>query len=673
MIRRISTIVQIPTHRIMSMPMKRLLILVSFLFLMKSSLFHAQGQQKIDSLLAVLKTERPDSLKVNALNELAYLFRSNNPDTAIYFASEALELATTANYATGMINAYLRKSIANKNLGNFEEALENNTDALSLCDQLLGSEAPTDKSKLMILKAWAYGNFGNIYEEQGNYPEALINNLTALKIREEIGDEAGITASNNNIGNIYAGQGNYSEALKYLFAALKVKEEIGDKKSIANSYNNIGSVYYYQGEYAQALKYHFDALKIREEAGDKAGISSSYNNIGIIYDDQADYPQALKYHFAALKIEEEIGDKRGVVISYGNIGLVYLHQGDLNKALEYFLPCLKISEEIGDITSTVDASINLGNVYLGLEKYSDALFYLSKGIDLAKEIGSLDYIKAGYEALAALDIAESNYELALGHYKLYITYRDSIYNEENTKKLVQAQMQYEFDKKESLAKAEQEKKDIASKREKNRQYFIIALLGILVIAVVIITIIQWRNNKQKQAANNLLGHQKAELERTLSELRSTQAQLIHAEKMASLGELTAGIAHEIQNPLNFVNNFSEVSVDLVEEMKEELAVGSWQSAGEIAEDIKQNLDKIVHHGKRASSIVKGMLEHSRAGAGEKVPTDLNALADEYLRLAFHGLRAKDLQRRLQARSRRFPAENQCRAPGHRPGIAQPHQ
>jgi two-component system NtrC family sensor kinase len=129
--------------------------------------------------------------------------------------------------------------------------------------------------------------------------------------------------------------------------------------------------------------------------------------------------------------------------------------------------------------------------------------------------------------------------------------------------------------------------------------------------------------------------------KTLRSLRATQRQLIMAEKMASLGELTAGIAHEIQNPLNFVNNFSEVSAELVVEMKQELAVGSWKLAGEIAEDIRQNLDKIQHHGKRADAIVKGMLQHSRSSTGQKEPTDINALADEYLRLAYHGLRAKD--------------------------------
>jgi signal transduction histidine kinase len=138
-----------------------------------------------------------------------------------------------------------------------------------------------------------------------------------------------------------------------------------------------------------------------------------------------------------------------------------------------------------------------------------------------------------------------------------------------------------------------------------------------------------------------LTRQKEELQRTLDELRTAQEQLIHSEKMASLGELTAGIAHEIQNPLNFVNNFSEVSEELLEEMKEQIRTGNSQDAMEIAEDLGQNLDKINHHGHRASSIVRGMLQHSRSSSDEIQPTDINALVDEYLRLSYHGFRAKD--------------------------------
>ncbi len=158
------------------------------------------------------------------------------------------------------------------------------------------------------------------------------------------------------------------------------------------------------------------------------------------------------------------------------------------------------------------------------------------------------------------------------------------------------------------------------------------MTAILLIAVF--GVIMWRNKQQKQKAYT-------ELELQQQQLKATQAQLIHSEKMAGLGELTAGIAHEIQNPLNFVNNFSEVNVELIDELKQALDNGKTDEAISIADSIRENEQKIIFHGKRADSIVKGMLYHSRNSSGAKEPTNINTLADEYLRLAYHGLRAKD--------------------------------
>jgi signal transduction histidine kinase len=175
----------------------------------------------------------------------------------------------------------------------------------------------------------------------------------------------------------------------------------------------------------------------------------------------------------------------------------------------------------------------------------------------------------------------------------------------------------------------------------NRQKTVRNSLFAILLLVIFITFILFRNYRIKDRTNALLDCQKKELERTVTELKTTQTQLIQSEKMASLGELTTGIAHEIQNPLNFVNNFSEVNREMIAEMVEEINKGNYEEVKEIAKGLEINEEKIIHHGKRADAIVKGMMQHSRTSSGKKELTDINALCDEYLRLSYHGLRAKD--------------------------------
>jgi signal transduction histidine kinase len=161
------------------------------------------------------------------------------------------------------------------------------------------------------------------------------------------------------------------------------------------------------------------------------------------------------------------------------------------------------------------------------------------------------------------------------------------------------------------------------------------------VAIALIAFVLYRNNLQKEKSNLLLHQKKEQLQNALTDLKNTQAQLIQSEKMASLGELTAGIAHEIQNPLNFVTNFSDVNKELITELKTELKSGNIEEAIHIASNIEENEQKIAFHGKRADTIVKNMMQHSRSSTSEKEPINLNSLVDECLRLSYHGYRAKD--------------------------------
>jgi signal transduction histidine kinase len=259
------------------------------------------------------------------------------------------------------------------------------------------------------------------------------------------------------------------------------------------------------------------------------------------------------------------------------------------------------------------------------EKYTEAINHYEKALNAMKAADIYDnqssrvYFNASecYEKTGA-------YKKALDAYKKYAEITDSVRSKQNIRKATELAMNYEFNKKQQAVKANQEKKDEVFKTKQTA--LIIGLAITLILAGY-----AFYSFKNKKRANT-------KLQSALNELKATQAQLIQSEKMASLGELTAGIAHEIQNPLNFVNNFSEVNNELIEEMNNETDVNEIKS---IANNIRQNNEKISFHGKRADAIVKGMLQHSRKNTGEKEPTDINALADEYLRLSYHGLRAKD--------------------------------
>ncbi|MDP1815955.1 MAG: ATP-binding protein [Leadbetterella sp.] len=280
--------------------------------------------------------------------------------------------------------------------------------------------------------------------------------------------------------------------------------------------------------------------------------------------------------------------------------------------------------------------LGLSKVYQHLNRRDSSYYYGIKSLNLLKQIREVQLVK--------VDLA-SAYENMYQHFQQF-SQRDSAFkylqlaNKERaffTKKTISnlaAFQQVLLDRQLKLKDLQREE---IEKQGGVRMYVLIAtLLVFLVFGAVLLY-----SYLQKRKANVLLASQKEQIETTLEKLKSTQAQLIQSEKLASLGELTAGIAHEIQNPLNFVNNFSEVSSELVTEMNQELDKGDITEAKIISNDLKQNLEKITIHGKRASSIVKGMLEHSRTSTGEKELTDINALADEYLRLTYHGLRAKD--------------------------------
>jgi signal transduction histidine kinase len=444
-----------------------------------------------------------------------------------------------------------------------------------------------------------------------------------------------------------------------LILAKKIKYAAGE----ANALSSIGSIYRMLGDIQSALFNQYESLRIAEKHGFKNELAKTYLGIGIVHSDIKDYDLAIKYVKRSIELYKSIKKPFLYNTALANLGEVYLRHNQLDSALHY----LQIAHNNLYPNSRASAILpfsfsRLSMVYLKLKKYDLAYEYAQKAIELGKLDNNIrvqikgnqitsEYYQSAKKIDAAIHHAQIAFDLSSSYgYKFDVLessvllanlyeqkdIRRAYYYAKFSKQLNDSI--YGVDRVNALQKKIIEEQEIVREKEakslaaQNRlkQNILLAGLGLLGL----IGFMLYRNNENGKKA-------KAFLENTLSELKSTQTQLIQSEKLASLGELTAGIAHEIQNPLNFVNNFAEVSAELLDEMNEELEKGDTDEAKAIAIDLKSNLTKIASHGKRASSIVKGMLEHSRSSSGVKEPTDLNQLAEEYLRLAYHGLRAKD--------------------------------
>jgi signal transduction histidine kinase len=305
------------------------------------------------------------------------------------------------------------------------------------------------------------------------------------------------------------------------------------------------------------------------------------------------------------------------------IGNAYKLKGDTAKAIASYKQGIIEANTDHDLRNLSMSNLLLAKIYNEYNHFDSSIKFAGIAYLVAKNVGFLNGVQESAFLISELYNETKKYDSAFKYLEISNVAKDSITGKKRLNELQQT----------ILNELEQNRnnENLTIKKENSQKQ--IALLGGLIIALCIAAFL-FKNNKMKQKIN-------AKLEITLSNLQATQSQLIQSEKMASLGQLTAGIAHEIQNPLNFVNNFSEVSTELVDEMKSEIKKGNYDEVFALVDDVKQNLVKINHHGQRASDIVKGMLHHSRSSNGVKEPTDINALADEYLRLAYHGLRAKD--------------------------------
>jgi len=505
-----------------------IVLLTAFFFI--PVLGQQENYKDVPSLLQKLSAATTDTARIIIKCSLGEAYRSNDPDTSLILASEALSLSKQLKFRKGEIHS------------------------------------------LVVLCV--------LYREKGDLPYALELGLKALKIAEQEKLPYEQVYCLIRIAVVYIAVKDIPEGITYLRKANDV---------LKNNYDD------FQWSVVQFF-------------------------LGDAYDQLNDLDAAEKQ---AKIIEGKQGSNPFWVIIYRRMQAnVAFKRNNLPLAIKYYRESHGAAVAQSEVREAATTSNGMALAFKKMGETDSAIFYAKEGLRLGQMLSYRNRILAASSLLAEL-YAEKDPKEAVKYYQIASAAKDSLYGVQKVLKLQSSTM------KEQERLAEEQAARVAY-QNKIRQWMLVG--GVAVFLAI--ALILYRNNRQKQITNKIL-------ETTLSNLRSTQAQVIQSEKMASLGELTAGIAHEIQNPLNFVNNFSDVNTELIDETEREINNGNMDEVKEILNNIKHNEQKINHHGKRADAIVKGMLQHSKTSSGQRELTDINALCDEYLRLAYHGLRAKD--------------------------------
>lgn len=410
---------------------------ILLIFILTSTFCTAQNPV-IDSLKKVIQVSKIDTAKVNTYNTIADKFKESYPDSTAYYALKASALAKKTNYNFGIANAYMNSGNSNIILSNYKNALHDFENAKVYFEKELIGSSSIDKKRIKNGLARSYASIGVVFSEINTYSIALENYLKALKIYQEIGKTNSISKAYNNIGIVYKSQINYPKAIEYFKKALVIQEKIAEE-TVSVTLTNIGSVYFEKGNNKEALNYYNKAKLVFEKKENKRGYALLLNYLGDYYRKQNNVTEATNYYNQSIKLYDEMENKFGASLVLYNLGLLNISQ----------------------------------------EKYTDALPFILKSLSYAKEIGVQDQTIEDEKIVSELYGKLNNPTASLAHYKNYIIARDLMKNEENDKKFLRSEMNFEYEKREAI---------LVEKNKSQNQLILFSIIGgLLFLGLIFVT------------------------------------------------------------------------------------------------------------------------------------------------------------------------------------------
>ena len=508
----------------------------------------------------------------------------------------------------------------------FGSSQQNYLDSLQL---LLETES-ADSNRMRI-----FTRIGHHFQDNGRHERAVENYQGALAVAEDLENKIYAGNLHYSIGYSHLILGDYDLALENYLNSARYYEEIQDSFRLTNALMSVANVYSENQDFGKVEEYHEKANDLILLVNDTFLLCDLLNSRGVLADQLEDFETAHAYFKEAHTLATQTGNHELALYSLSNSGLAYKRQNKSNLALETFNDVLAIAEERNS-SAYVLANVynNIGSTYAQLNQYSAAESAFENSIEYGLEAGVMYAVMESYRGLSDMYGESGNYRKEAENLKQYYTMKDSIFADESKNQLVRLEADYQLEQKDNeLLKRQAE---IEQQKNQRNILMLIVIAAILLLSTLGIFYTRIRNKNRLLAQKNTqISNQKDEITDTLEDLKRTQAQLVQSAKLASLGELTAGIAHEIQNPLNFVNNFSELNEELINDLRVELNEGNIQEVDLILKNLSANEKKINHHGRRAEGIVRNMLQHSNLTSGDKILTDINQLVEEYTNLAYH--------------------------------------